>query len=183
MFTLASSRRALVLALALVAGTAVVTHALAQEAGRAAAPGPEAARVARMAGEWELQTSMGEGAPEAGTSSCRLMAGGWLIEDVKSAFMGAPFEGHGVFGWDAKQGTYVSVWVDSMEPKLTQHESTWDEARQAFVTEPQMHDMGSGPTRMHNVLQILGDDAMLFTLTPDQPDAKPVLTIRYTRKR
>jgi hypothetical protein len=182
MLALPLSRRVLAVSLALVAGVAVVSQSLAQEAGRAPAPGPEVARVAQLAGEWNLEITFDGNPAEHGTSSARIMGGGWLIEDVKATYGGEPFEGHGVFGWDGKKGKYVSVWVDSGEPTLSQHASTWNEARHSFIGEPEEMDMGAGPMRMLPITEVLSPDEFVFTLTPDKADAKPMVKIRYTRK-
>lgn len=71
----------------------------------------------RMVGEWECSMSMtmgpGQVVESKGTSTCRQFGEFWIIEDAKYDMMGHPFEGHGIYGYDAGQKKYMSTWVDT----------------------------------------------------------------------
>lgn len=60
----------------------------------------------------------GEAMPTTATSTRKSILGGrYLIEEYKSSFMGMPFEGVLVQGYDNLAQEHVSIWMDSM--------STW----------------------------------------------------------
>jgi hypothetical protein len=49
-----------------------------------------------------------------GTEVNTVVAGGlWLKSEFRAEMMGQPFEGHGLFGYDAQQNAHVGTWVDS----------------------------------------------------------------------
>ena len=51
-----------------------------------------------------------------GTEVNTLVAGGfWIKTELKAEMMGQPFEGHGLFGYDARQGAHVGSWGDSSD--------------------------------------------------------------------
>ena len=72
------------------------------------------------AGTWDavVKMYMEPGKPPAqstGTEVNTLVAGGfWMKTEFKSEMMGAPFEGHGLFGYDTHKKAHVGSWVDSM---------------------------------------------------------------------
>jgi hypothetical protein len=144
---------------------------------------PEVARLAAMAGLWETQTVMGGMPPAQGLAKLNMIGGHWLIEEFSSEFMGQPFAGHGITGWDVRRKTYVSAWADSMDTALKVVDMKWDETQQALVAAPQMIDMGGGEQKMIGVTRWPDADTMVYTMTPDEPDALPAMTITYTRKR
>jgi len=158
-----------------------VVASLAQQG----APGvsAEAARVARLAGEWDAQVMFPGAPPVAGRSRVRALEGGaWVVEDFEAEMQGGPFRGHGLFGWDRTRSQYASVWVDNMEGKLTTGSGAWDESAGAFVLRAEI-DMGAGPVRMRETWRLRGKDAFTFTMAPDQDGAEAVMTIEYARKK
>jgi hypothetical protein len=73
----------------------------------------------RYAGEWDVvQRTMMPGMPEMtsnGTARSRLAMGGkYLMSEFKGSFMGQPFEGLSVMGYDNFAKQFFSFWVDSM---------------------------------------------------------------------
>ncbi|MFN0009656.1 MAG: DUF1579 family protein [Planctomycetota bacterium] len=90
-------------------------------------PGAEHAVLERFVGEWEAVTS-GMGAPTKGKQTSTLTCGGmFLMTTYHGEFMGIPFEGRGVMGFDLEGKKYQNVWVDSMTPKMAVEDGTWDE--------------------------------------------------------
>lgn len=126
----------------------VVGPVLAQESGatsaeqqammeayqRAAAPGPQHAALARMAGEYTLTVTMfGEPGSEpevsTGTASRRMILGGrYLEETVHATMMGEHFEGIGLTGYDNVTGSWWGTWVDTMSTGAMISRGDWDEA-------------------------------------------------------
>jgi len=149
------------------------------------APGvsADAARVARLVGEWDAKVMFPGGPPVAGRSHVRALQGGsWIVEDFEAEMQGAPFRGHGLLGWDRSRNQYASVWIDNMEGKLTTGSGAWDETAGAFVLRADI-DMGEGPMRMRETWQLRGKDAFPFTMASDQDGAPAVMTIEYARKK
>ncbi len=51
-----------------------------------------------------------------GTEVNTLVASGfWIKTELKAEMMGQPFEGHGFFGYDARQNAHVGSWVDNSD--------------------------------------------------------------------
>lgn len=78
-------------------------------------------RLQRLAGDWEgnetiAPSAWGPGGAAIGRYSARMAADGfWLLQDYTEEKDGRlVFQGHGVFGYDTQQGTYVRYWFDSM---------------------------------------------------------------------
>src|SRR5687768_8662814 len=82
-------------------------------------PGPEHAALKQDVGTWDatVEMWMEPGKPPTtskGTEVNTMGPGGfWLLTAFKSEMMGAPFEGHGMTGYDPAKKVYVSTWVDS----------------------------------------------------------------------
>jgi hypothetical protein len=85
-------------------------------------PAKEQLALHRAIGNWEASSKMVmtpgmepnvEKATENVTPICN---GRWLWTDYKSSFMGMPFEGHAIVGYDPNEKKYVSFWFDSMSP-------------------------------------------------------------------
>src|SRR5437773_2168191 len=122
-------RRALcVLVMASMAAALLVGSAGAQEKESAKTrgqespfpkPGPEHEFLKKDVGVWDatVETIMEPGGKpnvSKGVETITLLGGGlWMIQDFKSEFMGVPFQGHGVTGYDASKKKYVGTWVDS----------------------------------------------------------------------
>ena len=86
----------------------------------AGAPGPEHEALARRAGSWKVEgkTWMAPGTdpmPMQATARIDVLLGGRVtIEEFESDFMGMPFEGRLVQGFDNLSGEYWSLWTDNM---------------------------------------------------------------------
>ncbi|MCK6481044.1 MAG: DUF1579 domain-containing protein [Planctomycetes bacterium] len=87
---------------------------------KAMALGEEHRRMAAECGEWTAAGKMwmAAGAPPTESTSeatIRMIHGGrFQVMDFRGDFMGMPFEGTGITGFDNVTKEYTSVWVDSM---------------------------------------------------------------------
>lgn len=76
----------------------------------------------KRVGEWNVKTKwwMDPSAPpKEGTATTRaelILGGYYLQETFKADFMGQPFEGRHLLGYDTIAKEYVSVWSDNMNP-------------------------------------------------------------------
>src|SRR5207237_6024874 len=123
-------RRALrVFGMATVAAAILVGSAAAQEKKKESAPpqgqempipkpGPEHEILKKDVGVWDatVETTMEPGGKPnvtKGVETNTLLGGGlWMVQDFKGEFMGVPFQGHGVAGYDPFKKKYVGTWVD-----------------------------------------------------------------------
>ena len=65
---------------------------------------PETKRLEAWVGTWDAEVSM-MGQTTKGTETCRIECGGhWLVTEHSGSFMGAPFQGKGLTGYDASKG-------------------------------------------------------------------------------
>jgi hypothetical protein len=86
----------------------------------AGAPGPQHQMLANHAGSWKVEGKMwmtpdAEEAPMTATATTQSLLGGrYIVEDYQSDFMGAPFVGRLMRGYDNVSGKFWSVWVDYM---------------------------------------------------------------------
>jgi len=78
-----------------------------------------------------------------GVATTRLVGDRWLVVDIESD---GGFAGHGVYGWDAATGEYVSVWVNSMQSSPARGRGRWDAATGEYVS-VWVDSMQSSPAR------------------------------------
>ena len=85
------------------------------------APSKEHALLRRFVGEWEAKLAReGEPGERAGFETGRLVLGGyWLVLELRGLYVGRPYEGHGLLGYDPKKRKYVGVWAGSAAAGLS----------------------------------------------------------------
>jgi len=84
-------------------------------------PGPEHQKMASQAGEWITAGKFWMGGPAAppteskGAAKLSMILGGrYQVQEYKGDFMGMPFDGYGISGYDNGTREHFTVWVDSM---------------------------------------------------------------------
>jgi Protein of unknown function (DUF1579) len=86
----------------------------------AGSPGPQHEALASRAGSWSVEGKMwmapgADPMPMKATARTEVLLGGrYIIEEFKSDFMGMPFEGRLIQGFDNLSQEYWSLWTDSM---------------------------------------------------------------------
>ncbi|MEZ6197067.1 MAG: DUF1579 domain-containing protein [Planctomycetota bacterium] len=90
---------------------------------RDADPGPEHAMLMKGVGTWNVKAKffMGPDAPpmeSTATDTVRAVGGFWTVGDYRSEFMGMPFHGVSMVGYDPHAGEFLSTWADSMMPNF-----------------------------------------------------------------
>ncbi len=96
-------------------------HAMMEKYMKAATPGPQHERLAKLAGKWKLQVTswMAPGGQpmksDANAEFTSLYGGRFLQQEVKGTMPGdQTFEGRGIEGYDNVTGENFAVWVDNM---------------------------------------------------------------------
>jgi hypothetical protein len=152
-------------------------------------PGPEHAVFQKDVGTWDasIEIRMGPGEPQrsSGVATSRLACGGtWLITDFINESTG--FEGHGVYGWDPRKGSYVGTWVDPMRSFLAVGEGSWDAAAKVmtFRFEAELSP-GAPPMRWREVTETRDPDTQVFRSFMPGPGGSEleVMTVTYRRRR
>ncbi len=86
------------------------------------APGEHHRHLARMVGEWTYEGKFllpGAEQTSTGTMSAEAILGGRFVRATwRGEFLGQPFEGIGIDGYDNIQKKHVSVWMDGMGTSL-----------------------------------------------------------------
>lgn len=164
--------------------------AAAMEAHRTAGrPGEHHEVLGRMVGEWEVVVRMYDepGAePETtrGTSVTRwVMDGRFVEEELETDFMGAPFHGRGLTGYNNVTGAYEATWIDNVSTRIGRYEGTMDdEGRLVFFSEVVSPVTGER-VESRAVAEFLSDDEMVFRSYEDRESGE-VLTMElvYTRR-
>lgn len=97
---------------------------------KAGTPGEAHAFLARMEGNWTATVKMwmdpsGEPTVSEATSKQEMMLDGrFLHESVKGEFMGQPFHGMGLTGYNNVTGKYESMWIDNMSTAVQRYEGS-----------------------------------------------------------
>ena len=149
-------------------------------------PGPEHELLKKEVGTWDatVEMMMGAAPPTKGVETNTLGPGGlWVINDFKSEIAGAPFQGHGVTGYDPAKKKYVGTWVDSMSTAVSILESTYDAASKSMVGAIDAPGPDGRMMKMKTVTQHTDDDTRVFTMYGTGPDGKEAPTMRITYKR
>jgi len=114
----------------------VLLLALGVTSTRAQGPMPQATAehlgLEAEVGTWDAVSKMwfAPGAePMGGTAveTNKMLGKMWLVSEYKGEMMGAPFVGHGQFGYDPQKKKYIGTWIDTFGPYLSVMEGTVDE--------------------------------------------------------
>ena len=197
-----TSRRTLVAGVGLTLLLAVTAAAVAQEPQEyaaptmeemmaaymeAGAPGEAHAMLGKWAGEWTVEVKsympgMDEPMVTAATVSAESAMGGrWLIEKVKGDFMGQPFEGVSITGYNNSSGMYENAWYDNMATALVY--STGEVEGNVMTMKGTFIDPLTGEkVKSWSVMTIVSDDERIARGYEDR-GGEEILTIELHFKR
>jgi len=171
--------------------TALLAAGLCAVAQEHAKPTAEHATLARAEGTWDASVEISMGPPgtppqtSKGVETNRLCCGGlWMVSEFKSNPGSAPFEGHGMIGYEPAKKKDVSTWVDSDLTTPMTSEGTYDAATRTLTMRGSMTSKGK-TMQWRNVEVWKDDDTRQFTMYMRGPDGKesPGLSITYTRRK
>ncbi|WP_370899028.1 DUF1579 domain-containing protein [Chryseobacterium gossypii] len=114
-----------------------------------ATPGDMQKMLAKYDGSWTGETTMWMekgGKPMTSQSECtnKMVFGGrYQVSDHKGSFMGMPFEGMSITGYDNAKKKFVSTWIDNMGTGIMHAEGEWNPSKKAIEFKGKMTD----PTR------------------------------------
>lgn len=132
---------------------------------------------------------MAPGAPEQKmTSTCvnkMILGGRYQQSKHEGNFMGMPFEGKSLTGWDNTRKVFVSSWIDNFGTGMIYMEGTWDPATKSMTATGKMTDPMSGEEKnIKQVLHIVDDNTQTLEqyLVDNGTEFKTML-IKLTRKK
>lgn len=151
-------------------------------------PAEQHAELAKRVGTWNVDLKFWM-APNTdyqtmgGTAVFEMvMDGRYLIQHYRSEFMGQPYEGTGLTGYDRIKGEYQNTWIDNMGTAISQ--SSGHEKDGAIVYTGEMGDPMLGEyISVRSVEKMVDDDTLVFSMYRPGPDGKEFksMEITYTR--
>lgn len=117
-------------------------------------PNEHHAELMETVGNWNAKTSfiMDPAAPPTeGPASMTvkpLLDGRHFMSHFKMDFMGQPFEGYSIIGYDNAHDEYNSVWIDSMSTKITYMTGNKDENGDLVMHGTASTPMGDNPMKI-----------------------------------
>jgi hypothetical protein len=183
----------LVLTMAALAAPALAQDPKEMEAMmKAGTPGEQHKRLGALAGSWTVHGKFwqpgGGGTPAEMTGSAEvkpIMDGRYVHEEFSGDFMGMPFRGVGVTGYDNVRQKYLSTWIDNMGTTIMLMTGTYDGATKTYTYTGQYPDPMTGREKpMKIVMKVVDDNKHVSEFFDHTPGDKWVKTMEltYTRK-
>lgn len=143
-------------------------------------------------GDWEVVNTMwmtpgAEPQMWSGTATYKMMLGGrYLHGSFTGTFMGQPFQGYSIQGYDNYRKEYVTIWIDNMgtgiyelrgqcdaDCKVTTLSGVWDDP------------IAGGKSRVRDVTTIVDENSFKMEMFQTGPDGKEFKSMEgmYTRKK
>jgi hypothetical protein len=151
-----------------------------------ATPGEEQSRLGSMAGEWNVHGVFkhGEDVVETdSTASISMILGGrFWQQEAKGDFMGMPFEGRGIIGYNKTSKRYVGAWIDTMGTGIMYSEGQETEKGKVWKFKGK-YDGPSGELTSEDTMTRVSDSEMKFESVVAM-GGKPMMsmTLQYKRK-
>ncbi|WP_027378657.1 DUF1579 domain-containing protein [Chryseobacterium daeguense] len=158
-----------------------------------ATPGDMHKMLAKSDGNWTGQTTMwmeNGGQPMTSTTEAvnkMVLGGRYQMSEHKGNFMGMPFEGISMLGYDNAKKKFVSSWIDNMGTGIMHMEGEWNASKKSIEFKGKMTD----PARpekdcdVREVFTFVDDNHQTMEMYgPDSKTGKEFKTmeIKYTRK-
>lgn len=159
-----------------------------------ATPGEMQKMLAKSDGTWTGENTMwmeNNGKPMTSTSEATnkmIFGGRYQMGEHKGNFMGMPFEGISIVGYDNAKKKFVSSWIDNMGTGIMNMEGEWNSSKKSIEFKGKMTD----PARpgedcdVREVFTIVDDNHHVMEMYgPDAKTGKEYKTmeIKYTRKK
>ncbi len=150
-------------------------------------PNEHHAELMSTVGSWSAKTSfvMDPAAPPmegpASMTVTEMLDGRYAMSHFKMDFMGQPFEGYSIIGYDNAHEQYCSIWMDSMSTKLTYMTGNKDEDGNLVMHGISTTPMGDNPMKI--VTTKIDEDHWTDKFYDKMPDGTWFNsgTIHYTR--
>lgn len=157
---------------------------------KAGTPGDAHKKLDAFVGTWDTKATFwsvpgADPMSMTGTAESKWTMGGrYLEENFKGDFMGMPFEGHGVTGYDNVKKQYWGTWMDNMSTSMMT--STGKNDGNTWMFSGSMTDPMSGKDSMvTSKITVTDNDHHIMEMWGPGPDGKNYksMQIDYTRKK
>ena len=157
-----------------------------------AAPGAPHKALESLVGSWEFTMKMWM-QPKAppmeskGTSEAKsIFDGRFLVEEASGDFMGMPFKGMGITGYDNFRKRYQNTWCDNMGTVILVTSGTMSKDGKTLTMSGKMDDVASGKRdqAFKIVIKIVSNDKHVSEMWAPSKQGKPykVMELTSTRK-
>lgn len=146
--------------------------------------------LAKSVGSWreDITIWMQPGAPaikSTGEATDEMILGGRYLQAKNTGnFMGTPFEGIGIIGYDNAKKVFVSSWIDNMGTGMMYLTGTWDAASKTInFTGTMVDPTAGGDVKIREVYRIADDNTQILEMYSISNDKEfKNMEIKYTRK-
>jgi len=158
----------------------------------AGTPGEHHEHMAFLEGAWDVSAKFwmpGSSEPmtSGGQASFQWVLGGrYLHQAYRGEFMGMPFEGFGVTGYDNIAGRHVATWIDSISTAIMSETGQCEDGGRTIVWHGEMPDPATGTTMQTRTVETRdSDDRFVMTSFMTAPDGGELKTMElvYTREK
>ena len=156
-------------------------------------PGEEHKMLATADGKWSAETTMwiAPDAPpakgKATATNTMILGGRYQQTSFKGDFMGMPFEGGGVTGYDKARKVYFTNWMDNMSTMMMTMDGKWNAANKSIEFKGKMLCPANGiECSMREVYTFVDDNTQLIEwYGPDMKTGKEYknMEIRLNRMK
>lgn len=158
---------------------------------KAATPGDPHKKLEAFAGSWNTKMTMwmAPGAPPAtgeGTSESKMALGGRYLEQTfKGNFMGMPFEGRGVTGYDNVKKQFWGSWMDNMSTGMMVSTGWMPDGKTWMFSGTYPDPLTGKDMRMEERITIVDNDHHVLEMYGPGPDGTLFknMEIHFTRKK
>lgn len=155
-----------------------------------AEPGAHHQHMAKMVGSWKTHGKFWmapDAPPEESDGSVTVkpaLDGRFFLSDFHGTFMGQPFHGMGMDGYDNFKQKHVGTWADSMGTMILYFEGTCSEGGRVVEMKGTFDDpMTKKPSYMRMVSRVKDDKTMLLESYSPGPDGKEIKTMEIVYAR
>ncbi len=153
-------------------------------------PGEIHQMLAKTVGSWkgDITMWMQPGAAPmkiVGESTNEMILGGRYLQEKNTGnFMGSPYEGIGLIGYDNAKKIFVSSWVDNMGTGMMYLTGTWDAPTKTITFTGTMVDpTAGGDVKVREVYKLVDDNTQImemYSITNGKEFKN--MEIKYSRK-
>jgi hypothetical protein len=154
-------------------------------------PGEHHEHLAKYVGKWKAAIKMWQmpGAPptesEGTAEIVALMDGRYFHATHEGTFMGQPFKGMGIDGYDNIRKKHVGSWIDTMGTGIMNYEGTCSDDHKVVTTHAEVDDPMSGQRiKMRQVTTSIDNNTFTYEAFAKNPAGEgemQVMEITYTR--
>lgn len=137
---------------------------------KAGAPGPNHEYLNYMVGKWQCSLKIwqpGTSEPMVSTGSCEnkwIFAKRYVITEYKGDFMGEPFSGAGVTGYDNINKRFFASWLDSMSTGMITDFGSYDASSKTFTYTGQYKKPTGEQLKTKTVIKVVAADRFVWTM-------------------